>query len=358
MPAESGAGRLMKRLMSKSLTGALLVVAVMATHAGAAQDNAPERKRYVSANGRYAFEVILRKRQRKPRDFDGRAENLRDAKAANGIGSHYTGVFSIGQNGSYYSQLSIPLVNETLPVNALVSDSGQYVVTFEDSRGPSTVVIYRTDGTLIKRLGLEELLTEDDISMFADIDGLYWGGDHYLDEGNDLLVLKFPNAMPQGAGEPKFYELKIELPTGHPIEPKRSFLVWSGADGELPDVNERSATFGAPCAWTENPPDVGEVVYLASSELVNSATTRATPVYPAVAKAARARGTVVVEVLVDEKGTVRCAHAVSGHPLLQAATTQAARKWRFAPLESFDSAPAQRTGTIAFHFGRIRPARQ
>jgi TonB family protein len=55
------------------------------------------------------------------------------------------------------------------------------------------------------------------------------------------------------------------------------------------------------------------------------------PQYPAVAKAARASGIVTVQVTIDENGSVISAHAVGGHPLLQAAAVAAARQARFPP---------------------------
>jgi len=55
------------------------------------------------------------------------------------------------------------------------------------------------------------------------------------------------------------------------------------------------------------------------------------PAYPPIARAAHASGTVTVQVLIDENGSVVSAHAVSGHPLLQAAAVGAARGARFSP---------------------------
>jgi TonB family protein len=55
------------------------------------------------------------------------------------------------------------------------------------------------------------------------------------------------------------------------------------------------------------------------------------PPYPALAKAARASGTVTVQVVVDETGKVVEAKAVSGHPLLQSAAVAAARQATFKP---------------------------
>jgi hypothetical protein len=55
--------------------------------------------------------------------------------------------------------------------------------------------------------------------------------------------------------------------------------------------------------------------------LNNKAISLPKPAYPPIAKRAKASGTVVVQVLVDEKGNVVSARAVSGHPLLQAVSS-------------------------------------
>lgn len=73
------------------------------------------------------------------------------------------------------------------------------------------------------------------------------------------------------------------------------------------------------------------------------------PAYPPIAKAAHATGTVMVQVLVDEQGTVVTAHAISGHPLLQAAAVSAARQAKFAPTRLSGHA-VKVSGTIKYDF--------
>lgn len=73
------------------------------------------------------------------------------------------------------------------------------------------------------------------------------------------------------------------------------------------------------------------------------------PPYPAVAKAARASGTVVVQITVDEGGKVISAAAVSGHPLLRQAAVQAAYQARFSPT-LLSGQPVKVTGTITYNF--------
>jgi TonB family protein len=53
------------------------------------------------------------------------------------------------------------------------------------------------------------------------------------------------------------------------------------------------------------------------------------PEYPALARAIHVSGTVTVKVIIDEEGKVIAAQAMGGHPLLQPAAVEAARKARF-----------------------------
>ena len=73
------------------------------------------------------------------------------------------------------------------------------------------------------------------------------------------------------------------------------------------------------------------------------------PVYPPIARAAHAVGTVRVQVIIDEQGKVSSAHAIDGHPLLQAVSVAAARLARFSPT-LLDGEPVKVTGVIQYNF--------
>jgi protein TonB len=73
------------------------------------------------------------------------------------------------------------------------------------------------------------------------------------------------------------------------------------------------------------------------------------PAYPAIAKAARASGTVTVQVTVDESGSVISARATGGHPLLQQAAVAAARQARFSPT-LLSGQPVKVNGVITYNF--------
>lgn len=96
------------------------------------------------------------------------------------------------------------------------------------------------------------------------------------------------------------------------------------SDAQAPDESEREATGNAnqisPVRGTFN-----------GGVLNDKATSLPDPVYPEAAKTARVKGPVTVQVVVDEKGKVISARAVTGHPLLRQAAVDAAQKARFPP---------------------------
>jgi TonB family protein len=73
------------------------------------------------------------------------------------------------------------------------------------------------------------------------------------------------------------------------------------------------------------------------------------PPYPAAAKAVGAKGSVIVEVTLDENGRVITAKATEGHPLLRAAAEAAAREARFTPTKLSGQA-VQVSGVITYNF--------
>ncbi len=83
--------------------------------------------------------------------------------------------------------------------------------------------------------------------------------------------------------------------------------------------------------------------------LQGNAVRRVQPVYPSMAKNARISGSVEVEVLIDESGNVLSATVVQGHPLLQQATLEAARQWKFRPT-LLSGVPIKVTGILVFNF--------
>ncbi len=83
--------------------------------------------------------------------------------------------------------------------------------------------------------------------------------------------------------------------------------------------------------------------------LNGKATSLPKPQYPPAARAANAKGSVSVQVMVDENGNVRRARATSGHLLLRNAAERAAQQAKFSPTEVNGQA-VKVTGVIIYTF--------
>jgi len=123
--------------------------------------------------------------------------------------------------------------------------------------------------------------------------------------------------------------------TGNAVGP-----VVSGGDDEPPPVRVQPTP-------TPAPPKPKTIV--SGGVLNGKAISKPQPAYPPIAKAARASGTVTVQIVVDENGRVISASAVSGHPLLQQAAVGAARQARFSPT-LLSGQPVKVSGVITYNF--------
>jgi TonB family protein len=80
--------------------------------------------------------------------------------------------------------------------------------------------------------------------------------------------------------------------------------------------------------------DKNEPVKLNTDEAIKRALHCEAPIWPEIARRARIRGTVVIEIAVAPTGRVSCLHTVSGHPILNLSALEAAKRWVFRPMES------------------------
>ncbi len=103
----------------------------------------------------------------------------------------------------------------------------------------------------------------------------------------------------------------------------------------------------APCFSTK--PVNADRFVLPADTLDGKAVSKYAPTYPQAARAAQMSGTVVVQVTVDECGSVIVSKPLSGPPLLQQAAAQAALKWRFKPT-LVSGQPVKVSSTITFDF--------
>jgi TonB family protein len=80
------------------------------------------------------------------------------------------------------------------------------------------------------------------------------------------------------------------------------------------------------------------------SEIQRRAKSKVQPVYPELARKMNISGTVKVQVVVAQNGSVKDARVIGGHPVLANVALEAAKKWRFEP------AAVETTGIVDFKF--------
>ena len=133
---------------------------------------------------------------------------------------------------------------------------------------------------------------------------------------------------------------RLTMPDGDAIEVK------SAEDEALSDD-----TPGTDDNAAAPPPGTGKSTkgVVSMGVLNGKATSKPEPAYPPVAKGARASGTVVVSVVVDETGKVISAKPSSGHPLLRAAAAAAAKQARFTPT-LLSGKPVKVSGILTYNF--------
>lgn len=96
----------------------------------------------------------------------------------------------------YGAKWTAPLSNDVAPVSALVSDSGKYIVTFDNwsgvGYGDDVVVIYDGfRGKLRWKYRLEDILNNDELcQVTCSVSSRWWArGKHAVDESTDRLLL-------------------------------------------------------------------------------------------------------------------------------------------------------------------------
>ncbi len=293
----------------------------------------PERRVFTSRHGAHRVVVLPASRTRQAAWWSGRTDGSGDPAKA---------ILQARRWWGYRKVLEFDLANPIAPVNALVSEDGTRIVTFDDwhmmGYGPNVVVIYGESGQLIRRLALTDLLSPGDIATLSkSSSSIHWRGTPEFN-GRQLILRVFPSTHSstlQPDSVPCPLILPIDLTTGTPVEPVRDRL----SPGELAAVSV-SATSPEEDQLPTNPQ--GHNASDSAADLQSTLIPRLPsdlalrdgspfdPIpYPAVARMALVHGRVVLDLLVDGKGKVLRAVVVSGPPLLRKAASQWAESWRF-----------------------------
>ena len=321
----------------------------------------PTKKKYYSANKKYYLEVTPKKLESQLKYFEEKVDNKSAAKREKGSPENYAkGTFYVRRsNGGYERKISFRLVNEVSPVEALVSDNGDYLVTFDNwhsaGYGDDVIVIYRSDGSLIRKFSLEDLLTDGDIGvLMRTVSSIWWGGKHEIDEHAGLLTLKIvANRTSSGDEGSRIRELKIDLATGRPLEANKDLFanlqIVGTVQAEVPASAQPTSPGELKCSSSGEKSEPDQATRIPSDVLLAKVKQRVTPPYPLMAMVARAEGVVVVEVFISSAGAVTCARALSGHPLLKPVAVATTLNWKFEPFEE-SRGQTNTMGTVAFTF--------
>jgi TonB family protein len=232
------------------------------------------------------------------------------------------------------------LVNEVSPVTALVANNGT-VVTFDNwhsmGYGADVVAIYHSDGTLVRKFGLEEFVAPDDIvQLDRSVSSIWWSGKHRIEEAPRELVLQVRGREIDNAkGQLEIEEVRVNLDSGVILTPKRAIfprprVTWKAEDAILSNCGRAHA--------------------LSGRELEQQVVLHDVPEYPRVARMARIAGTIVLDIVIDDSGRVGRVSSVKALPFgIDEAARTAVGKWQFRSAVAGDG-NAERCGRVAMTF--------
>jgi protein TonB len=91
---------------------------------------------------------------------------------------------------------------------------------------------------------------------------------------------------------------------------------------------------------------------ISSGVMVGNLLEKTVPQYPAIAKAARIQGTVVLQATISQNGLIQNLRVISGPPMLQQAAIDAVRSWRYKPyLLNGEPVEVETTINVVFNLG-------
>lgn len=285
----------------------------------------PIETKYCSENKKFCLKVQPKKLESQLEYFKDKSNKKADADSDRTVKEIYC-------QGEFYNNRKklwrIKLDNEVSPVSAILSNNGDYFVTFDNwhgmGYGDNVVVLYdAVKGTLIRRLGLSDFLTESDIfELPHSASSIRWSGDHRFDYEKQELVMNVLGG-PKGS-----FEVHIDLKTGNVLDqkidriPSLHFqIVTIDNDARYADQYSNLAISGCQNSKVASS--------ISRQEILKRIISNEIPKYPPIAKMARAGGGILVNILVSEMGEVECAEVKFGHPLLRDAILNAVRKWKF-----------------------------
>ena len=117
-----------------------------------------------------------------------------------------------------------------------------------------------------------------------------------------------------------------------------------GIGSILNDVGTRQPTVVRPKAPTN--------LNVSSGVMAGNLLTKTMPQYPAIARAARIQGVVVLQATISKSGSIENLRVIGGPPMLQQAAIDAVRSWRYKPyLLNGEPVEVETTINVVFNLG-------
>ena len=201
-----------------------LAALFLLTWAGAARADdwpMPREDTYLSSDGKLRFTVTPGPIERSLSGFEGEAEanspGVRTTSDAHAKGR----LEQLDALGRWTRRWERALVNPVAPVQALVDDSGRYVVTFDNWHavgfGNDVVVIYGPDGRLIRSLALSDIVADEHEKLLPrSVSSIWWRGKHRIDGETLVLQVVKPDDKPFD-DQTAYIEVPIDLATGERV---------------------------------------------------------------------------------------------------------------------------------------------
>ncbi len=169
-------------------------------------------------------------------------------------------------------------------------------------------------------------------------------------KGGKPITVQVPTEIPDGVSyEGIFGDAAFVMPS--------SSTVAGGVAGGV------VAGFTAPLAFQPPPPSVAPPlpakrapIRVGGSVMESRLIRKVDPQYPKLAHKARVEGSVLLELMVDENGSVAGTKVIQGHPLLTQAAVDAVRQWKYVPA-ILNGSPAAVNATVTVKFKLDTPVK-
>lgn len=235
------------------------------------------------------------------------------------------------------------LVGSYPPAQVLVAGAGRYLVTVHRSKWH--LVIYRGDGSIVRQLMIEDLLSPRDRASqtysTSSREPPWVRAAHTIDHDRDRLAFSLPTGHHfGGAATDRIARIEIDLRDGtlvHPLrdylvhrEPPRVTMIDPGPEaGTTPLEPVRSIVCRQ--GRSADPTTFAKAAEVPLGDLVT--VSRPMPHYTEIGRKARVTGRVGLQLLIAESGLVACVGVTEGLPMgLSEEARKATLHWRFSPL--------------------------